>query len=202
MISQNSECKIYEPLVSVMLDDELTQTEQERLQVHLDRCPSCQHLLDTFSQVDESVGLLSGVPTERVKTINLVGSDRSVSNHKPPAKKRLAFSAWRLIPLAVAATILVCLGITMLPTPNPVTAEQVSPEEVVRPFKELHLINLQQQRDQELMLRTLGMDLRSLRLEIAQLETGSEEQENLKQQINAMIEKVKQFESQTQTNSE
>ncbi len=63
MISQNSECMIFEPLVSVMLDDELTQTEQERLQVHLDRCPSCQHLLDTFSQVDESVGLLSGVPT-------------------------------------------------------------------------------------------------------------------------------------------
>ena len=90
----------------------------------------------------------------------------------------------------------------MLPTPNPVTAEQFSPEEVVRPIKELHLINLQQQRDQELLLRTLGMDLRSLRLEIAQLDSGSEERQNLENQINAMIEKVREFESQTQTNFE
>ena len=38
MISQNSECQIYEPLVSVMLDGELTVTEQKQLQRHLDCC--------------------------------------------------------------------------------------------------------------------------------------------------------------------
>lgn len=202
MISQNSECQIYEPLVSVMLDGELDQFEQQQLQKHLDGCPSCQHLLETFSNVDEAVGLLSGRRNENAATYDSVSIDRPISKFERPAKKRLAFSAWRLIPLAVAATVLVCLGMTMLPTPSPVTAEQVSPEEVVRPIKELHLINSQQQRDQELMLRTLGMDLRSLRLEIAQLDSASDEQQNLENQINAMIEKVRQFESQTQTNLE
>lgn len=202
MISQNSECQIYQPLVSVMLDGELTEAEQERLQEHLDSCASCRRLLVRFPQVDMAVGLLSGRNNEGVATNDLNGIDGSVSKFERPVKKRLTFSAWRLIPLAVAATVLVCLGMAMLPTPNPVTAEQVSPEEVVRPIKELHLINLQQQRDQELMLRTLGMDLRSLRLEIAQLDSGSEERQNLENQINEMIEKVRHFESQTQTNFE
>ena len=198
MISQNSECQIYEPLVSVLLDGELTEKENQQLQQHLCGCHGCRRLLDEFSQVDEAVELLSAGPN-RAATFDDFSSNRADSHIDRPAKKRLAFSVWRLIPLAVAATVLVCLGITMLPTPNSVTAKQVSPEEVVRPIKELHLINLQQQRDQELMLRTLKMDLRSLRLEIAQLESGSEEQTVMKNQIDAMIEKINQFELRTQT---
>ena len=193
MISSKSECHVFEPLVSVMLDGELTQVEQEHVQKHLDGCPSCQRLLVGFSQVDQAVGILSDVPEHQQ-----VAKDADLFL-KRPVKKRLTFSVWRLIPLAVAATVLICLGITMLPTPTPVTADQVTPEQIVRPIKELHLINLQQKRDQELMLRTLGMDLRSLRLEVAQLESGSEEQEKLESQINAMIEKVNQFEQQTNT---
>ena len=162
MISSNSECHVFEPLVSVMLDGELNQIEQEHLQKHLDGCPNCQRLLMEFSTVDQTVGMLSDIPDHQPTAKK--GKDLLLER---PVKKRLAFSVWRLIPLAVAATVLVCLGITMLPTPSPVTADQVTPEQIVRPIKELHLINLQQQRDQELMLRTLGMDLRSLRLEIA-----------------------------------
>ena len=193
MISSKSECHVFEPLVSVMLDGELTQVEQEHVQKHLDGCPNCQQLLVGFSQVDQAVGMLSDVPDH-----HQAAKDADLFLERP-VKKRLAFSVWRLIPLAVAATVLICLGITMLPTPTPVTADQVTPEQIVRPIKELHLINLQQKRDQELMLRTLGMDLRSLRLEIAQLESGSQEQEILESQINAMIEKVNQFEQQTNT---
>ena len=199
MVSPNAECQIYEPLISVMLDDELTTLEQEQLQSHLDSCRSCRKKLAGFSRVNDAVSLLSRVPEDQWKSVTPNGFENENFHIEKPVKKRMAFSVWRLIPLAVAATVLVCLAITMLPTPNPVTADQVTPEQIVRPIKELHMINLQQKRDQELMLRTLGMDLRSLRLEVAQIAPGSEEQQKLQIQINEMIEKVNQFELQSQT---
>jgi hypothetical protein len=91
--------------------------------------------------------------------------------------------------------LLAILSITIINGPTPAKADQVTPEQIVKPMKELHLINLQQQRDQDLMLRTLGMDLRSLKIEIAQLEPGSPERKLLTEQVEAMIEKVRLFES-------
>ena len=115
--------------------------------------------------------------------------DRSIVAHPS------TWSWWRVIPLAVAASLLAILSITIINGPTPAKADQVTPEQIVKPMKELHLINLQQQRDQELMLRTLGMDLRSLKIEIAQLEPGSPERKLLTEQVEAMIEKVRLFES-------
>ena len=49
------------------------------------------------------------------------------------------------------------------------------------------------------MLRTLKMDLRSLKLEINQLEPGSSERIKLVQQIDLMLQKVNLFEANHET---
>ena len=117
---------------------------------------------------------------------------------EPIQNKTNWFSVWRLIPLGVAATLLVCFGIAAWPNPQPVNANQILPEQIAGPMFELETLNNQKQRDQDLMLRTLGMDLRAMKLEISQLEPGSEERERLETQIDLMIAKVRKFESESE----
>ena len=76
------------------------------------------------------------------------------------------------------------------------TAEQLTAEQFVKPMTDLNRINHQQQRDQDLMLRTLGMDLRSLKLELKQLENAApEERLRLEKQIEKMLHRVEEFET-------
>ena len=80
---------------------------------------------------------------------------------------------------------------------QPAKANLVSPEQVAQPMSELHRINQQQSRDQGLMLKILGMDLRALRLEIDHLPENSQERINLTQQVDAMLKKVRAFKTGT-----
>ena len=76
------------------------------------------------------------------------------------------------------------------------TAEQLTAEQFVKPMTDLNRINHQQKRDQDLMLRTLGMDLRSLKLELKQLENAApEERLRLEKQIEKMLHRVEEFET-------
>ena len=179
-MNRNSNCETCQPLISAMLDGELTTAENDELDLHLQQCADCQIQVERFRAVNGAVRQLSNptiVKTELSKQV----MSRS-------------FSIWRTIPLAAAATLLVCLAIGTWPNPQPAKAEHVSAEQFVKPMEDLAYLNLQEQSDQELMLRTLGMDLRSLKLEINQLESGSVERLRLEQQIDAMIEKVRLFE--------
>ena len=189
MGSENLNCRAYEPLISAMLDGELEPNKLTELENHVDRCPGCQAQLRAYEQVNAAVDSLSQ------------SGASPIDSNKFPSKVQASgnnwLSAWRLIPIATAATLLIGLGLTALPGPRPVTADQINPQLFVQPMKDLHLINVQQQRDQELMLWTLGIDLRSLKLEINQLESGSEERQNMADQIDAMIEKVQLFETET-----
>ncbi len=196
-----SQCEIFEPLISAMLDGEMTQAEHDELISHLDECSNCRTQVRAFQCVDQAVTTMSAITStsserSQIPVIN-ESANGQLSGNKPWVAMQSNWPWWRMIPLAVAASLLLILGITIINGPKPATADQVTPEQIVKPMKELHLINLRQQRDQELMLRTLGMDLRSLKFEIAQFEPGSDERKLLTKQVEAMIEKVRQFESDT-----
>ncbi len=198
-MNQQPNCESYEPLISALIDGELEPAEQNELKSHLQNCPACKQRVIFFERVDAAVESLS----HRSVADSLDNPNQRLPAHFPfamhPPKKDVPRPRrrliWRLIPLAAAATLLICLGIAAWPFPRPANADQISASQIVKPFKELRLLNLQQQRDQDLMLRTLGMDLRSMKLEINLLEPGSVERISLATQIDAMIEKVKLYEA-------
>jgi len=187
MKDETSNCESFEILISAMLDNELDANEQNELESHLANCCSCQNLVQSYQQVNTMVDRLS-VDWSVPEKLN----HEKQHSLKTSGVKR--FSIWRLIPLAAAAMLLVSFTIAAWPNPQPAKAEQISSDQFVEPMKEIQFLNMEKQRDQELMLRTLGMDLRSLKLELNQLEPGSPERQKFAEQIDAMIEKVRSFE--------
>ena len=195
MIPKNHDCDTFEPLVSAMIDNELLPNERVELNLHLNQCESCESLVREFQQIDEAVGALGLGPegndvenrmSEFSETFVVTRQKQSVKNW---------FSPWRLVPLAGVAALVVGLFMVVSQPAPEATADQISAEEFVKPLTDLNLINLQQQRDQDLMLRTLGMDLRALKLELKQLESAvPEDRQRLEQQIETMLERVGSFE--------
>ena len=193
-MNNDSHCQIYGPLISALIDDELDALEQSELQTHLKGCAECRSELRELQTADAMLReRVERVESEQKATLSAFPSTKTDTEHRP--NRRSLFSVWRLLPMAVAASLLGLLLITLIDGPQPATAHELTTEQVVKPMKELHWLNAQQQRDQELMLQTLGMDLRSLRIEISQLAAGSPERTTLSAQVETMIEKVRQYEA-------
>ena len=199
MNNQPLNCENYEPLISAMIDGELETRERNELKSHLQNCAMCKQRVIAFERVDAAVETLSQEPVAaRSVEIDKLRLPSAVpfAMYPPktaPRRPRIAL-IWRLIPLAAAATLLICLGIAAWPYPKPANAEQISTAQIVEPMTELYLLNVQQQREQNLMLRTLDMDLRSMKLEINSLDPGSSERINLAARIDTMLENVRMLE--------
>lgn len=196
-LNPDSPCNDFAVLISTMIDGELEHDEQVELQLHLDHCQGCQDQIRRFERVDTAVRRLSQPPPiNGHRSFDLAATAINppcLPIKEKPKRTTRPHRVWRLVPLAAAATLLVCLGITAIPPTNRAAAGQISAEQIVRPMKDLQLINVQQQRDQDLMLRTLVMDLRSLKLETARLDPDSIERHSLESKINALIDKVNRF---------
>lgn len=178
------ECE-FEPLVSAFMDNELSGEAVTDVIAHLATCETCQDLHGSFREVDSLVHFSD----ERMSRLR---SDRISSRSVRKDVAQLTIVG-RFVRLAVVATLLIGLGMVLIQD-RPAEADAISPEQVAQPMQQLHLINQQQRRDQELMLRVLGMDLRALKLEISQLPKDSKERSNLTQQVDLMLERIRQFE--------
>lgn len=51
-------CERVEQMLSGYLDGELTQGDRQRVEVHIDACPSCQRVYDDLSELQDQVGQL------------------------------------------------------------------------------------------------------------------------------------------------
>ncbi len=183
-------CDEFEPLVSALIDDELSGAELSRVEAHLLNCSACRELVDEFRMVNNSVALLGDPGNESPST---AVETFVVTRQRPSMKSWM--SVWRLAPIGAVAALLIGLFLVTTQSPPAATAAQLTPEQFVKPMADLNRINLHQQRDQELMLRTLGMDLRTLKLELNQLENaGPEDRERLEIQIETMLKRVEAFE--------
>jgi hypothetical protein len=174
-----------------MIDGELSGDELTSVHQHLKNCRSCGQLHFDFAEVNKAVGALSANLTDA--SHDRVTETFVVTREKTSLKNWL--SVWRLAPLAGVAALLVGFFVVTIQPPDNVSADQLSPEQFVKPMTELNRINQQQQRDQDLMLRTIGMDLRTLRLELKQLKSASpEEHTRIEEQIESMLQRVQDFE--------
>ena len=186
------QCEQFEPLVSAMLDGELSGAELQSVNEHLAVCDSCRKLERDFGAVDDGVSLKLNRPAD---SQNGHTETFVVTRQKPSLKSW--FSVWRLVPMATVAALMVGLFIVMTNQTAPdAAADQITPEEFVKPMAELNRINRQQQRDQEMMVRTLSMELRSLKLELKQLENaGAEDRARFENQIEDILRRVEKFEA-------
>jgi anti-sigma-K factor RskA len=183
-----SSCEPFELMISELIDGELNDSDTRDVQEHIQDCAACQELHSQFARVNAAVESLSA-------------NDRRLISAFADAKPRTEKSqtnvqrfAWRLIALSTAAALLFAVFVTFYPTTNSLTAKEFSPQDFAQPLKELHVLNMHQERDQELMLKTLSMDLRAMKLELNQL-NDSEEQGELASEIDLMLAKVNQFDS-------
>ncbi len=197
MNHKQSTCEIFEPLISGMIDGELTRQEHEKLRGHLDACSQCAEQLKAFEMADRVIRVQPRVRSD-LSAVSLSGLNSLAKSKsaKPATNQPTIWTPLRLIPLASAAVLLLALGIMVANDSKTATADQVTPAQIVEPMKDLFMINQQLHQDQQLMLRTLGMDLRLLKVEIGQLEPGSSERQRLSERLDAMVEKVRTFEAQ------
>lgn len=178
------ECE-FEPLVSSFIDNELDDNAKSDVIAHLASCETCRNLHRAFCNVDSLV-FFSDERASRLR------SERSGCQPTPEPIRNSRLG--RLVLFAIVGTLLLCVSQVLIQDRS-AAANPISPEQVAQPMQEMHMINQQQRRDQELMLRVLGMDLRALKLEISLLPEDSQERNRLTQQVDAMLERVRQFES-------
>ncbi|MEA3587000.1 zf-HC2 domain-containing protein [Pseudidiomarina sp. 1APP75-27a] len=80
MTTEASKCAVYEPLISGALDGELTQQEQQHLQLHIAECAKCQRLYTELEGMQQQ--LRAGIaPTHPL--------------HQPPVNR--AVRCWPLL---------------------------------------------------------------------------------------------------------
>ena len=194
--NERSVCADFGPLISAMIDGELVDDEHELLRGHLEACLSCRQQLDAFEHVNNTIRILPAIPST-IASADPIKLPWTAKTADLKSSSTVIWKSKRLIPVALAGSLLLMFAITFFNGTKPATADQITPEQIVKPMTELRLINLQLQQDQRLMLRTLGMDLRLLKFEIAQLEPGSAERELFTDRLEEMLQKVQQFETGT-----
>ncbi len=176
-------CDEFAPMICALVDGELEHSESRRLIQHLAQCQGCSDWMASIGAVDAAL-----VQSLDARPETGVGSSPLVSSMG---------GNWlsRLVPLATAAAVLVGIGIVATPPGNPkLTAEQIA-----TPINDLQFLYDQRERDQQTLLKMLELELRSFRLELAQLEElaadSSAESTRLDQMIDSLIKQVKHLES-------
>lgn len=180
MSTSQRHCEQIEMLISADLDGELNFDESTRIKTHLSGCKSCAQVRANYLQINRSIDDLGATDAGR----HLLDQ---------PSVNELTSSTnwvWRLVPFGLAASLVIAFGFMLVPSqPTPVNAQ-----EIVRPFADVVEINQQAERDQQIMLKTLELELRSLRLELAQITQQDDRGAKLDARLMELINKVNQFE--------
>lgn len=186
---ESQSCERFAPLISEMIDGELDLEAGTGLNEHLQSCETCQRRAAIFRELDSLVFQSAGPqPGESLP-------NRAPVKVAAPIRPRSWTRAMmRWVPLATAAAILVGLMVATFPTNrSTVTAEQIA-----RPLAELEMINADHRDSQERMRKMMELDLRALKLELAQLDESDGEaiaaqKKQLEHHVNQLIVRVGQF---------
>jgi len=107
-------CSEYTELISAYADGELTDSDRQRVEIHLSTCESCSALLEVFREISSSVNEI-GIPTpDTLRTgimeqVLLEGTAPIPDNAKKPTKARGMI--FRFAPIAA------CLALVLLTLP-------------------------------------------------------------------------------------
>ena len=169
----NDSCQDVEPLLSALLDDELSEEEAARVDDHLSKCVACRQQLEWFSAVDGWT---------RAET-----APRSSEVAGAAGKVR---RTWARPILAVAAGITLVIALPIIRAPATIKAD-----DVIEPLVTLEVIQQQQGLTRQSMFQTMELDLRALTLELQGADIDVETRRMLMARIESLGNKLEQFES-------
>lgn len=166
-------CQDVEPLLSALLDDELSEEEAARVDDHLSECVACRQQLEWFSAVD------GWTRTEAdLRDCEIAEADGKVRR------------TWARPMLALAAAITLVIALPIFRTPATIKAD-----DVIEPLVTLEVIQQQQGLTRQSMFQTMELDLRALTLELQGADIDVETRRMLMERIESLGDKLEQFES-------
>ena len=194
-----SACEEYGPLISAMIDDELSADERARVDVHLQSCAACRRRAAVFTEL----GRLAATPAP------LPPSDwRNEIEHRAYVRKRKQRLSWATTYVAAAAVLLAMIGTvwhfrgvhTERLAVNPKTAivqhDQDRPpakeSTLTGPLETLQVVSRQEKRTYNAMRRLMAWDLRALKLELKQMDLAPAQIKQLGRRIDMLIDRVEQ----------
>ncbi len=187
------ECETIQILASCAIDGELSSEERNRLRSHLSECETCKSRLLNFEVLQlllDDVDLPQLDPVdERMPVVSL--SRQSVEQQFVMNKNRTGIAtklkfciAGALVAAVVVAFAMVDLGGS--PRPN---GDEL---DLVQPVVKLSEINSQRVHDQELLRESMELDLRTLRMQVAAADDGSQSQ--FLERIEELLERIQKAE--------
>jgi anti-sigma factor RsiW len=123
-------CRWYKQLLERSLDGELSASEQQCLDRHLQRCGDCGTELELDRRVANAIGGLPQQPCPAELTRRL---ETAVAAGTAPASRHRHVRGWSLAALASAASLLVVAVLAgRLPAPDPLVHRSYSYQDVLR----------------------------------------------------------------------
>ena len=105
-------CEKFLELISGHIDESNTPEEEARLQAHLASCASCRAILSAYEELDQGLSALKAEPPAELAR-NIM---ESIRQETPAPRKVRRFPARGIAATAVAAALLLVVGITYLPS--------------------------------------------------------------------------------------
>lgn len=188
-------CELLGSLLSAQRDGELDPAEMETVNRYLETSPSCRQTLAAFAQIDELVFAVSSPREPACEPANECGPGGPYRVDQSRASQLRTKFFTRGGSLAAAALVLIALTLTAIPPDSSVTGDQIA-----LPLTELEWISDEQEASQARLLKTMELELRALKLQLANLDVPTdpdadfaEENQRIRAKLNALIDKVHQF---------
>lgn len=203
-------CEEISEKLSAWLDHELAPEEIAAVEAHLEACPACRSLRDSFDSVDGLVTRFDHAPEEALKlriqdSLDLKDSPLDSSHHDsshrdlshlnrshldPSHREALPLrtprSAWRrIISVATAALILIAVSLVIL-----VTGDRADAENATARMIAIEEIQSQTLRDQEALLQTLEWDLSAMKMKVNCADLDPEKEKAMLQRIDELMGNV------------
>ena len=183
-------CESYELLISCAMDDESTAEESRRLEEHLAACASCRAQQKKFENVNQAVFSLGQSESEILPAgVNVIPPGKPAQELTKPAPAQSLF-ARRQRMAGWAALVTAAMIALVLLRPDPELRQKENPIDILGPVVSLTEINSQRMLDQELLIESLELDLRTLKLQLAVLNDSGEDE--VLGKIDALMQKIDQ----------
>lgn len=192
-----SACEEFGPLISAMLDDELSTDERSRVDQHLHACSACRRRSKVFAELDRLASPAAPVPSSDWR--DNIGRRVRIRQRKQRLSWAATYVAAAVVLIAMIGTILHFRRansgrVVVDPGAAIVNREQATIQKtennVIGPLETLQIVSRQEQRTYDAMRRLMEWDLRALKLELKQMELTPDQVEQLSSRIEMLIERV------------
>ena len=181
-------CELWEILISCGLDDELTDQEQSLLTQHVQECSSCGEMQIRMEQLNQ---VMRGQVVQLDHRYPAVPpAPVCLPPRKPELKRPFVKPTARfLVHAALAASAVIALVLFSLAVSMSRTSDSV---EIRNPLVALNRINTERIEDQRFLRDSLELDLRTLKLQVATLDSG-DAATGLLNRIDDLMKKIDEF---------